>query len=185
MKTLIQILAIAVSSFLLLDCGANLNEKEKKIVGTWYCMESLEESNVEEGIPNMKITIEGNDIYCSDKTMIANGEVRVSVLMDLGYYKNRITYEYEIIGEGEWYVEGKYLVSKASRVIINFMDAKTLKQTEDDDVFIDLLKEGMDEMLSEMKKEMLKGSREKIVLLTDNELILRNDGKDTKYTRIE
>lgn len=185
MKTFIQIIAIALSSFLLSGCGANLNEKEKKIVGSWYFMESREESDVDEGITNMRLTMEGNDVYCSDKTMIANGVVRISILMDLGYYKNRITYEYEIIGEGEWYVEGKYLVSKASKVIINYRDAKTLRQTEDDEVFIELLKEEMDEMLSEMKKEMLKESREKIVSLTNDELILRDDGEEIKYTRTQ
>jgi uncharacterized membrane protein YhaH (DUF805 family) len=159
------------------------NDKEKMVVGKWHGIVS---ESIDEDDNSTKITIESRNEYHSDKTLSIYGTVRCVFDVDEIDYANTIILEYNISGKGSWSVEGNNLVEKASEINIDFYNASTIIKKEDDEDYIEAYKQYIANTIPEMRHEMLKKSRDKIVKLTEDELVTRdNEGTEINYTRIE
>lgn len=161
---------------------AKLNDKEKKIVGEWHMTESINFEEEEIGISGSIELLSG---YHGNKTTSGQGILRFSCDIDEDYYTNTVILEYKISVKGIWSVEGNYLVEKANEVNIDFNRASTVVENENDQEVIEYIKQGFANYIPEMRNDMLKKSREKIINLTDDEMTLRDDeGKEITAVRI-
>ena len=167
---------------LLVGCmGDKLNDKEKKIVGKWHVAKTEIMDESDEGY-TMELTTD----YRSNKTQTAEGFMRFRLNVDEDEYANTITLEYSISAKGTWSVEGNNIVEKMNEVNIEFSRASTITNNEDDEVYIEALKQYFDDFIPELRNEMLKKSREEIIKLTEDELTTKDDeGEEITYTRIE
>jgi len=183
MKKTILMTALLI---LLVGCMSDkLNDKEKKIVGKWHFakMETWEESNEDY---SGTFTVEGTCDYQSNKKQVTECFMRIRLNVDENEYANTITLEYSISAKGTWSVEGNNMVEKLNEVNIEFSRASTIANNEDDEVYIEAFKQHYADIIPEMRNEMLKKSRDKIIKLTDDELTTKNDeGEEATYTRIE
>ena len=119
----------------------------------------------------------------TDARQVSRGE-RLNV--DEDEYANTITLEYSISDKGTWSVEGNNMVEKLNEVNIEFSGASTIANNEDDEVYIEAFKQHYADIIPEMRNEMLKKSREKIIKLTEDELTIKVDeGEEITLTRIE
>lgn len=171
---------------LLVGCvGDKLNDKEKRIVGKWHFaeMETIEESDEDySGI----FTVEYTTNCRSNKTQTTEGFMRIRFNVDEIDYANTITLEYSISSKGTWSVEGNNMVEKMNEVNIEFIRASTIANNEGDEVYIESFKQHYADIIPEMRNEMLKKSREKIIKLTDDELTRSDDeGNEYTLTRVE
>lgn len=171
---------------LLVGCmGDKLNDKEKKIVGKWHVAKTEIKEESDEGYSGT-FTMELTTDYRSNKTQTAEGFMRVRLNVDEDEYANTITLEYSISAKGTWSVEGNNIVEKMNEVNIEFSRASTITNNEDDEVYIEALKQYFDDFIPELRNEMLKKSREEIIKLTEDELTTKDDeGEEITYTRIE
>ena len=178
---------LAVVLFLITGCiGEKLNDKEKMIVGKWHCA-MVEETEETEDDYSGKMTLEYTVDYYSNKTETTEGKFRCRFNVDEIEYANTITLEYTISAKGTWSVEGNNLVEKMSEVNIEFEKASTIAKNNDDEVYIEALKQHIEDFLPELRNDMLKKSRSKIIKLTEDELSTEDVESDepTTYTRIE
>lgn len=160
-----------------------LNDKEKKIVGKWHAIESKKFDEEEIGI---SVFLKFVSEYHDNKTISEEGILQFSYDIDEDYYTNTIILEYEVSVKGRWSVEGNYLVEKANEVNIDFNKASTIVENENDKEVIEHIKQEFANYIPEIRNDMLKKSREKIIKLTDDEITLKTDeGEEFTATRIE
>lgn len=180
-KRILSITTFVLCAFLTGCISEQLNDKEKRIVGKWY-LGQTESSEEEDGSFTIDLTCE----YHSNKTTTTSGILRYSFDIEDDDYANTIILEYKYTAKGKWSVEGNNLVEKESEVNIDFNNSSTIANNEDDEVYIESLKQNIANDIPEVRNEMLKKSRDKIIKLTDDEMTLRDDeGNEYTLTRVE
>ena len=180
-KRILSITTFVLCIFLIGCISEQLNDKEKRIVGKWYFgqTDNLEE---EEESLTFDLTCE----YHSNKTTTTSGIWRFNYDIENDDYANTIILEYKVSSKGTWSVEGDYLVEKYNVFNIDFNNASTIAENKHNNVYIESLKQNIANIIPEMRNDMLKKSRDKIIKLTDDEMTLRDDeGTEITVTRVE
>lgn len=182
MKQKVLLLAVLmIGGLCFLSCGQRpQGEYEKKIVGKWHFGHS---QKLEEGLT---MAFEFTTDYRADKTAIYEGFIRLRVEVEDEDYANNLTFEYSISGESTWDVEGDYFIEKGNRCDIELKKASAMVEMEDNDFYIEMIKEKLEDFIPELRSSLLKKSKDKIIKLNDTEFSIEDeDGETETYTRIE
>lgn len=180
-KKVLFMAVMVVGAICFVSCGQRQQgEYEKQIVGKWHGAFSQED---EDGI---KMVMETTTDYRSDKTEVFDGLLRFRVEVNDGDYANNLTFEYSVSGEGTWDVDGDYFIEKINKCDIELKKAYALAEMEDNDLYIGVIKEALEDGIPEIRNSMMQKSKDKIIKLNDSEFSIKDDEGDTEtYTRIE
>ena len=184
-------LVIVLCAMTVTGCGSGLSDNEKKIVGKWYVAIPAEtDTDYDDDTFIKEFTWSGEEEveYFDDHT----GKYQVNAIYSYhvvdGDYDEWIELKYAFSGEQTWSIEGEEMVEKAKDVSVRFIGFSTMQEYDPDvdDYYINTLKSMLNDVMPEIKQEMLKKSTSTIVELTDDEMILEDeDGEKETYTKIE
>ena len=190
MKKNLYRLTILLSMLVAVSCGSNLNDKERVIVGRWHytvskhMKEAFDENSF---ITEYSFTTESEDVFRSNYTEKDNGKATFSFHVEDEDYNNWIDMIYDISYEGTWSVKGNQLILKGDKYEMGFSDFSSLQKynPDFDDYYIKVLKSIIEEQIPELRHESLKKRTQLIIDLSDDEMIVEEDGEKLNMVRIE
>lgn len=143
-----------------------------------------EEDNI---ITNFTMKYESRDEFKEDGTETDRGPVNFKFeVEDDDGYSNVITLSYISSYTGTWEQKGLSLHLIGETFNMTFIHSTTRYNRSDDDYYIQLLKEYVEDEIVPDTKAYLLGKREvKIKSLTRERMITVEDGEETVYTRID
>ena len=191
-KSILSWTALLLCVLIVTSCGSSLNDKEKKFEGKWHntYSSSYSEDDFDKDcfIIDGTFSVESEDEYFSDHTEKSQGTLTYSFHVEDEDYDEWIDLKYDVSYEGTWSVNGDELISKGKEIDIDFSKFKTTQKYDPDidDYYINILKGIVEDMIPEIRHEMLKKSSQRIVNLSDDEITLKDeDDEENTYIRIE
>lgn len=177
-RTAIGIIIVVLCSMMIASCQLLLSSEERKLVGKWH-------EKIQETEDFVTIYIEGWDEYTEDKDMSSYGKITLQYnIGDEGY--NFIVYAtVNFKSTGTWEIaDGDKLISKNNE--IEFSNVQISSATElDADGVQDFKKRIKQDVLSDLRDEMLEKDTTEVVLITDKEFKYKDDdGKVYTMTRV-
>ena len=153
-----------------------------------YQEEYTEKINDEDNIiSKFTVKYEGIDEFKEDGTDTDEGTLNlIFEVEDDDGYSNVITLSYFFSYIGTWEQEGQSLTLVGEEFNMAFLYSATKYNRSDDNYYIQLLKEMVeDEMIPDMKVESLEKREQKIKSLTRERMITVEDGEEIVFTRID
>lgn len=150
--------------------------KEQQIVGRWVC-------KLVENVDGTQITVNGTSVFDSNGTVSERSKFTAKMVQEI----EGVSVLFEITGslmtEADWTVNGDNLVLSPVAVDIDILSSKYY--INDTHEYLGQLSgSDLDELVGDMKTEMLKAETEKILMLQENKFVteIDEDGKKTTCT---
>ena len=181
MKTTIRFCMMGLFAIAFLaNCGTQLNEQEKKMVGVWNCTGYEEEDETDENY-RRTLTYDNSFEYKADRTLTQRTICNERVYVNEEDYDNIITFEWEITGSGTWSIEGNQIIEKLNECDINLKKIRTAVKNDDDQEYVLRLKATLEDEIPDWRNSYLKKEENKVIYITDSKFL----GEDEEGDEIE
>ena len=186
MKATIQAWMMGLLTIALLaNCGAQLNEQEKRMVGVWNNSGYDEDEETEEDYRRTR-TYDNTFEYKADRTLIQTTVCNERVYVEEEDYDNIITFLWEITGTGTWSIEGNRITEKLNVCDIKLKEIRTAVKKDNDMEYMSQLKVMVEDEIPDWKNSFLEKEKDIIVTLTDDKFVGKSeDGDEFEMIRIK
>lgn len=183
---------ILVVCALLTGCkntASPLTEEEQKLVGR-YCIVLSKEMAKSDTLPAMSVMLEGYTTYRTDRTILDEGTVMLAVKANEVLKQPVVALEFRFGSGGTWRVEDGYIKGVMDLEQVEWKLTKSNAETEEAKSFVKLVKASTSVFTFKMKEFLFQvlqseGGDAKIVELTDEKLVVEQDGEQTTMIRMK
>ena len=176
-----RVLFLVLMCLLSLSCVAQVQVEESELLGIWYVEDEMPSAKKPGMDANGKA--KGVFTYQPNGVVVCRLDLDMDLILDMPEYKNHLKMDFSMTFQGNWSIKkGNVLVQKMKETEITPIRIVAEHENSDQDkVFLLMMKSMMEEAFLKEAKKMTKAGKEKILSFTAKEMVTNG----SVYKRME